>query len=157
MQTKPLTRPVCLLKVGCRPNATCDTADSGGYGGFMGSIYAAADGTLIRALFTPDEERQYPDPPPGTAQTIKFHTDTNAALIAGIDRDWNAHRVVGGVLQRNGQAVTINGPSEETVLRETERATLDALLARIQQGGNLTAQEIRQALQITLRDARRNR
>jgi hypothetical protein len=73
----------------------------------MATIRAAADGTLLQVLDSPDLEARYPDAPAGTTQTVQLDEDTNAAVLAGLRTDWNAHRVVGGVLQRDGQPVAL--------------------------------------------------
>jgi hypothetical protein len=84
----------------------------------MAKIYANAAGALLRMLATEEEERQFPDPPPGAAGVLDFDEDTNAAVIAGVHAAWDAHTLLGGVLRLNGQAVTIAPPSQEYTDRQ---------------------------------------
>ena len=73
----------------------------------MATIYADAQGNLLRFLKTPAEEARYPDPPDGATQKVTFDESSNSSLIAGINTDWNSHRVVSNALQRDGTPVAI--------------------------------------------------
>ena len=79
----------------------------------MATVYADAAGEILRFLESEAMERQYPDPPPGTAFTVAFDEDTNEALCADMGTSTDPYDAPGGVLRRNGQAVTIAPPSAE--------------------------------------------
>lgn len=113
----------------------------------MAKLYYAADGTIVRLLKSDTDERMFPDAPPNTT-VLEFDTDTNAPVIAGLDTDWNSHRVVNGALQRNGQAVTIAAPGPAAA----ERVDLQRILDKINAGTSLTADDVRRALRPVLRD-----
>lgn len=100
----------------------------------MATIRAAADGTILQVLDTPALEAQHPNAPEGTTQTVQFDEDTNAAALDGLRTDWNTHRVVGGVLQRNGQNVAIAaaGPGAIGRMQLTQlKDDLDQYIARL--------------------------
>lgn len=78
------------------------------------TVYADANGALLRFLWSEEQHAEYPDPPPGTASTVTFDADTNPDVMGGLNTDWNAHRVVGGALQRDGQPVALAAEGEAT-------------------------------------------
>jgi hypothetical protein len=104
----------------------------------MATIYADAQGNLLRFLKTPVEEARYPDPPAGATQKVTFDGATNASVFAGIDSDWNSHRVVSNVLHRNGTPVTI--------APDSPAATVLAAL----QAGTATDVQVQQVLAVLL-------
>lgn len=77
----------------------------------MARICADASGNICRFLKSEEEEKRYPNDPPGVACVITFDETTNQAVIDGLNADWNSHSVSGTVLLRNGTPVTINPPS----------------------------------------------
>ena len=77
----------------------------------MVTIYADAQGNLLRFLKTPDELARYSTPPSDATQTVTFDGATNASVIEGINTDWNSHSVVSNLLHRNGTPVTIASDS----------------------------------------------
>lgn len=94
----------------------------------MAKVYASAAGAIIRFLATEAEEREYPDPPPGATIAVDFDEDTNAAVVAGLQSAPLEHDAVGGVLRRNGAAVTLAPPSAEY----TDRAQLQTYWGNLQ-------------------------
>lgn len=98
----------------------------------MAKLYADSTGAILRLVKTDTEEAT---PPAGTVTTIDVDADTNAVLLHGLDTDWNSHKVIGGVLTRNGQPVTVNPPSDE----HTERDAVAALDAQLTAYLNLPA------------------
>lgn len=111
------------------------------------TLYAAADGTILRFLQTDAEHAQYPDPPPGATQAVAFDTDTNPTLALALLADWDAHRVVSGTLQRNGQTVAIAPESPATI----DRANVRTLLAKLEGETALTPAELRSVLRHLIR------
>jgi hypothetical protein len=100
------------------------------------TIYATATGALLRFLWSDEQHAEHPDPPPGTAQTVTFDTETNPAVVAGINTDWNSHRVVGGVLERNGQPVTLAPEGEATADAREMGLVIDAIRTYLAASGN---------------------
>lgn len=79
----------------------------------MATLYANATGEILRFLATEELERRYPDPPEGTAFTLAFDESTNDVLCADLGQSTDPYTMPGGVLRRDGQAVTIAPPSDE--------------------------------------------
>jgi hypothetical protein len=73
----------------------------------MAKIYGDADGNIIRLLQTDDEEKIFGAPATAYTAVVELDADTNADVIKALLTDWNSHSMPGGVLTRNGQAVTI--------------------------------------------------
>ena len=72
----------------------------------MAKLYGK-NGELIRLLQTDEEELHFGDPS-AFDDLIEFDPETNQDMIAGLNTDWNSHKIVGGALHRNNQPVTIN-------------------------------------------------
>lgn len=83
----------------------------------MATLYAGADTRIIRYLRTEADERQFPDPPAGTAQTLKFDADTNAALAADLAATLDAYRLSGATLTKNGATQTLVADGEDAQVR----------------------------------------
>lgn len=113
----------------------------------MAKIFAGAGGAILRFLRNADEERRFPAPPPGTATTLAFDEEANAAAVAALDADWNAHQVVGGQLRRTGAVVALapDGPAAQ------DRAALPALLPKLADASVLTPAELKTLLRVILR------
>jgi hypothetical protein len=113
----------------------------------MAKVFANAGGTILRFLRNADEERRFPAPPPGTTTTLTFDEEVNAAVVAALDADWNAHQVVGGQLRRNGVPVPLaaDGPAA------LDRTALPALLPKLSDASVLTATELKTLLRLILR------
>lgn len=121
----------------------------------MATIHADAAGNILRVLRTPEQEAQYPTPPGGTTQTVTFDEATNAAVLAGIDADWDAHRVVGGVLRRGGVAVTLAPDAPARSDRLFVQSNLPSLLSSLR-GGSTTAAQLQRALAFLLNQVARS-
>ena len=80
----------------------------------MARIYANTADELIRALFTEDEERQYPAMPDGAAFSLDFDGDSNPQVVAALCGGvlWQDIRLVDNVLFSHDQPVIINPPGE---------------------------------------------
>jgi hypothetical protein len=115
----------------------------------MATIYADADGLLIRFLQHPDEEARYPDSPSGSTQTLTFDETTNGSVVAAINSDWDSHRLVSGALQRIGVAVTINADAAATTVRKAVSNQGAEILAALQ-AGTATDAQIQRALAFLL-------
>lgn len=74
----------------------------------MSKIHHSAGGAILQFLQSDRDEALSPTPPAGTAGTIEFDPAANPTVVANLNSDWNSHDCVGGVLRRNGSAVTIN-------------------------------------------------
>lgn len=90
----------------------------------MATIYAGADNRIIRWLSTVDQENQYPTPPAGTAHTLKFDSDGNAALITDLNTSTDAYRLSGTTLTKNGSPVAV-----QLVSPDSQRQIIDDLVA----------------------------
>lgn len=92
----------------------------------MATIYAGADNTILRYLRTPDEEAQHPTPPPGTAHTLSFDAETNAATAADLALSTDAYRLSGASLTKAGAPVAIAADGEnETVRKQAAQTVAD--------------------------------
>lgn len=94
----------------------------------MARLYANEAGELIRVLADSLQEQQW-GAPPAWADSLEFDPGTNPNVLPAIAADHNGHRLTGGVLYRDGVAVTINPPSLST----TERAQAVALAKGLKQ------------------------
>ena len=112
----------------------------------MAALYAAADGTLARALLSAQEEALWPDPPPGAVGSLTFDPDSNPALVADLRRSTDAYRLQNGTLTKNGQPVTINPPGRG----QQDRLALSAIIAKLDADQALTAPEQRVVLRFLL-------
>lgn len=65
------------------------------------------------------EEAMFPIP--ADATVIEFDAETNVALAAALDTDWNSLSVVNGAVQRDGQPVAVQ--SDGAVLAERKAVT----------------------------------
>ena len=86
----------------------------------MARIYGLA-GAIVRFTKT-DEEFERHGEPPQFDDLLKFDADTNATVVNGLNTDWNAHTLSGGVLQRSGQTVSIAAPGESYLARRQATA-----------------------------------
>jgi len=82
----------------------------------MARIYGLG-GTLVRFTRN-DKEYELHGDPPAFDDMLEFDGDTNKGVVEGLDTDWNAHHLSGGVLRRNDQIVTINAPGENYLVRK---------------------------------------
>lgn len=96
----------------------------------MARLYYDAGGFLVRHLKMPQELRKYPSAPPGTAGFLAYDPAVNAAVAKLIDGEWNTtHRVVAGVLQRNGVPVVFAPPAPRGKYADRQQlASLDGKL-----------------------------
>lgn len=85
-------------------------------------LYGDANGAIVRMLQTDAEEALY-GPPDGYVSSLEFDPDSNPSAIAGLLSDTRNHQLLGGILYHNGQAVTINPPSQTFTDRQ-QLATL---------------------------------
>jgi hypothetical protein len=75
------------------------------------------DGEIVRLLLNELEEAQF-GPPNEFDGVFEFDPDTNQDVLQGINQDWNAHKVVGGMLTKNGNPILFNSPGEKWIARE---------------------------------------
>ena len=113
----------------------------------MGKIYADKDGNLLRVLDTPELERMFPDPPEGATQVRELDGISNKSVFEAIATDHNAHRLVSGVLVRNGETVTIASDGSAKLDRDRVRA----LLTKLASADPLTQAEIKALFRFLLR------
>lgn len=116
----------------------------------MATIYGDAKGVLLRFLRNEDEEERFPEAPAGTAYTVRFDELTNPAVVDALNTDWNSHDLVGGVLRRNGQAVSLAADSQEM----SDRKALGAVLGKLQSDRPLTPEEIATVLRWLIHQSR---
>lgn len=76
----------------------------------MARIDAAADGTLLRLLYTAEEEAQYPDAHPGTVAQLHFDATSNLDLVTDLRFQPDAYRFLNDVLSKDRQPITIAAP-----------------------------------------------
>jgi hypothetical protein len=79
----------------------------------MATLYADGVGAILTFLATELDEQMHPETPPGTTYTVAFDEEANSAVVQAITEHFAEHDCAGGVLHRNGQAVTIAPPSAE--------------------------------------------
>src|SRR5687767_5714636 len=116
-------------------------------GGAMAKIHVDLFGAPIQYLKTEDQERRYPDPPFGTAETLEFDLDTNPEIGEKLDTDWRGCQVLGGQFVYRGVAQAINAPS----VAYTERKAVLIALIKLRADQLLTAAEVRLILRVILR------
>lgn len=88
----------------------------------MAKIYGAANGEIIRFLQTDAEEITY-GIPSSYASMLDFDGDANANTIKSLLSDWNNYKLVSGVLQYKGVAVTI-APASQLYTDRQQLATI---------------------------------
>lgn len=118
----------------------------------MARIDYEPDGTILRLLTNEREEAAIPVPP--GASSLAFDATTNADLLDGLSGRlpgvlWQDHRVVAGLLQRQGVPVPLAPPSRASLDRQARAA----LLTKLEADQALTAVELRTALRLLLRPA----
>ena len=113
-------------------------------------LYADSAGKLL-ALRRSDQLSSE-NPPVGTAETLDFDGSRNAHLVAGLDLDWEGHRLVGGVLTRDGKPLLIV-PSSTIHANRAELAAIRQQLATFVStpNGQLTAADVINALKAQIR------
>lgn len=113
----------------------------------MAKIYH--DGTNLLGLRKNDSEESLYPVPNGVTE-IEFDESQNESLIQGLDEDWNAHSISGGVLQRDGSPVTINPESEDYAAQRAIRRQAGTAITQLQQiidnADTATTAQLRQAL-----------
>lgn len=108
----------------------------------MATIYAGADNLVLRYLDTPEEEAQYPNPPIGTAHTLVFDQDTNAATAADLALSTDAYRLAGSTLTKDGTPVAIAADGESTTVRKQAAQTVADLTTYLGLANPTNAQNI---------------
>ena len=81
---------------------------------------------LVRLLKTDEDEAAFGEPSQFD-DLLEFDGETNPDAVHGLDTDWNAHTLSGGVLRRDGQPVTINAPGESYLARKQAAKVQEAL------------------------------
>lgn len=97
----------------------------------MPRLYADANNRILRYLRTDDDERMFPDAPPGTVHTLEFDEDTNALTAGDLARSTDAYRLSGSTLTRDGQPVVIAADGEDATVRKQAAQTVSDLTAYI--------------------------
>lgn len=82
----------------------------------MARIFADATGAIIRVLAGARDEAEF-GPPASFTSSLELDPETNPAVLPAIAADHNGHRLVAGVLSRNGVAYTISPPGEDEAVR----------------------------------------
>lgn len=83
----------------------------------MATIYADAQGRILRALLDEEAEARYSDAPAEAAHTLTFDEVTNVLLVAALRASTDDWRLVGGVLRRGGQMASIAAEGEDRAQR----------------------------------------
>lgn len=84
------------------------------------------NGAIVRFARTESEEISL-GPTPEYDIELEFDADTNTEAVHGLDTDWNAHTLSGGVLRRDGKPVIINPPGEDYLGRRQNKSILELL------------------------------
>jgi len=83
----------------------------------MATIYGSATGEIVRLLLNESDEQRY-GPPAEYGSSLEFDPAANGELLAGLNADWQGHRLADGVLYHNGEPVTVNPPGGVWQTRE---------------------------------------
>ena len=83
-------------------------------------------GEIVRFVKTDEELAEF-GPPDEFDDVLDFDEETNTAVIYGIDTDWNAHRLEGGVLYRDDIPVEISPPGTVYLDKQVVRQFWDDL------------------------------
>ncbi len=75
-------------------------------------LYSDSSGEILRFLQTQEEETRYSNPPEGATYTLEFDEDTNSVLIQSLRVALWEHKLIGGVVTRQGQVITVNTPGQ---------------------------------------------
>lgn len=124
----------------------------------MATIYADATGNIVRALWTHEQEADYPEPPPGAVDKLTFDAATNAHVIQALDRDSNNHKLRNGVLTFRSATVDIQADGSGETERKAARAqvaTLRDYLANTSPNGAATVAALKATIRVMLFIAQR--
>jgi len=91
----------------------------------MAKIWGYAS-EIVRFVHNENEEWDF-GPPSQFDDELEFDEEVNQDAINGLDTDWNAHSLSGGILRRDGQPVTINSPGRHFLDRATVKEFWDDL------------------------------
>jgi hypothetical protein len=109
----------------------------------MATIYANAAGTILGLDRDDAEAALRGGPRPGATQSVTFDEATNAATLTDCLANPDAYRVVGGVLQKNGVAVTPAADAPATADRRAVKNNLAPIFAALRAGTATPAQQQR--------------
>lgn len=93
----------------------------------MSTLYADASNRIVRYLRTAAEEAQWPTPPAGTAHTLVFDEETNAATAADLSASTDPYRLAGSALTKDGASVVIAPDGESATVRKQAQQTVNDL------------------------------
>lgn len=110
----------------------------------MARLWYDAAGAILRVCRDDAEEARY-GAPPGAAGSVAFDESANAAAIAGLAADWQAHTCSAGTLRRNGSPVALAADDPATTARRQAKTQGAALLAALR-AGTATGAQVQRAL-----------
>jgi hypothetical protein len=122
-------------------------------------LFARADGAITvaeRSIEVGATPRVLPGFVGAVAETLDFDDETNGDLADALESSTAPFRLSGGVLTRDGLAVTIAAPGRFVQDREQIQQALGVLdtLIDASNAGSLSAAQSQQALRLLLRVAR---
>jgi glutamate formiminotransferase len=113
----------------------------------MAKLFADASGQIVRLLQTAAEEARWGASHPDAAHVLPFDPTTNPHILEGLESDWNAHAMAGGVLTRDGIPVPIHADSQA----HQDRQALASLREKLEADAPLSPQELRRLLRHLIR------
>lgn len=116
----------------------------------MATFRANAAGEILQFLATAQQEQQNPNPPAGTAYTLRFDETTNAGIVTAYNANSNTFAMPGGTLTQSGTPVTINPPG--LLFEALENAAALATKA-VETNDAFTRQEVAWLIAIAFRSA----
>lgn len=109
----------------------------------MAKMYYDTTGSILSFQVSEWEMAQF-GAPSGAAGAIDFDPSTNPVLVTAYKANPNSFSVANGTVMQDGQAVTINPPSQDSQTRQLVTQVAQALSTGQFQGANVTLAQANQ-------------